>query len=288
MCITPISLVGAGGSMTLKDGSTRFFEDGLEVKCGKCWECRKEYRLQWRFRLEYENKISFSSYFVTLTYDNEHIPYDENGIMCFNKHHLKMFWKKLRRKTKKRFGDDHKISYWIVSEFGGKTLRPHYHAIIYNCSYYDISDSWSYGDNVDIGTVTAKSINYCTAYMDGKVFNSNYTEPEYSMKSNGLGMDYLTPSMIKYHRDNEIYHLVLDDGTCVAMPKIYRERIWNELERSLIADEMKDNYELRREKLIKEFEDNYKFDGYEMAKRSFDDKQERSRNKNYIRTKKKL
>jgi len=46
----------------------------IPVNCGRCPYCKKRRVCSWEFRLLQEEKRSFSSYFVTLTYDSRHIP----------------------------------------------------------------------------------------------------------------------------------------------------------------------------------------------------------------------
>lgn len=51
----------------------------VNVPCGKCENCIKRRRMEWSFRLEEEMKHSKTCYFVTITYDNENVPYDKWG-----------------------------------------------------------------------------------------------------------------------------------------------------------------------------------------------------------------
>ena len=46
----------------------------LEIPCGKCLYCYQRKQESWRIRLQSEMKSSFSTFFVTLTYDDEHLP----------------------------------------------------------------------------------------------------------------------------------------------------------------------------------------------------------------------
>lgn len=56
----------------LIDGQNMY---SVPVACGKCTYCKKQRITGWSFRLEQENKVSNNSFFVTLTYNSEHIPY---------------------------------------------------------------------------------------------------------------------------------------------------------------------------------------------------------------------
>ena len=46
----------------------------LKIPCGRCIGCRLERSRQWANRCMLELQYHESSYFVTLTYDDEHVP----------------------------------------------------------------------------------------------------------------------------------------------------------------------------------------------------------------------
>ena len=101
-----------------------FLTDPITIPCGHCIACRLAKAKEWTTRvcieaLDYEN-----SYFITLTYDEAHMPYDGQ----LSKRDLSLFIKRLR----------HKISfkYFACGEYGDEKIstigiaRPHYHLII--------------------------------------------------------------------------------------------------------------------------------------------------------------
>ena len=47
----------------------------VEIPCGKCSGCRLQKSREWANRCMLELQYHKSSYFVTLTYDEEHVPY---------------------------------------------------------------------------------------------------------------------------------------------------------------------------------------------------------------------
>lgn len=97
------------------------------VPCGKCVLCREKKASEWSFRALCENQSSSSEpLFITLTYDNEHKP--ERGV---DKRHVQNFMKRLRRNLDKE-GIEHDIRYFACAEYGKKSLRPHYHLILWN------------------------------------------------------------------------------------------------------------------------------------------------------------
>lgn len=48
----------------------------VNVPCGKCENCIKNRRMQWCFRMEEEMSVSKTAYFVTMTYDEENVPWN--------------------------------------------------------------------------------------------------------------------------------------------------------------------------------------------------------------------
>lgn len=80
-------------------------------------------------------KIGGSVYFVTLTYNNEHLPWlilkDGTKIPCFNKFHIRNFIKYIRVWLKRNNMLSTGIKFLMCSEYGKNTKRPHYHGILY-------------------------------------------------------------------------------------------------------------------------------------------------------------
>lgn len=102
----------------------------IEAPCGQCNPCRITKRQEWVFRIMIELRENKFAYFVTLTYNPEHLP--DKGTLV--KRHLQLFWKKLRERH------DSKIRYIAVGEYGDKSDRPHYHAIIFTDSEIYLGD----------------------------------------------------------------------------------------------------------------------------------------------------
>lgn len=103
----------------------------LKLPCGKCPECCKDYYTQWATRGSRELAQWDSNLFITLTYDEEHLPDDRS----LNKKHVQDFIKRV----KKHFGSskNNPIRQTYCGEYGSLTSRPHYHAILYNCYFPD-------------------------------------------------------------------------------------------------------------------------------------------------------
>ena len=95
------------------------------VPCGKCVLCRSALRREWIKRMRLELFSNPDATFITLTYDDEHCP---EGV---NKPDVQNFIKRLRN-LKRDYGITlPKFKYFICSEYGSRTYRPHYHGIIF-------------------------------------------------------------------------------------------------------------------------------------------------------------
>jgi hypothetical protein len=134
----------------------------------------------------------------------------------------------------------HSIKYYLCGEYGGKTFRPHYHAIIFNADIKNIEASWQNG-SIHYGTVNGASVGYTLKYMFklGRIplHQNDDRQPEFSLMSKGLGANYLTPQMLDYHKTDLLKNMncVLPDGKKIAMPRYYKDKVYTEIERWYIS-----------------------------------------------------
>lgn len=114
----------------------------LQLPCGQCVGCRIDYSRQWANRCMLEKLYHDSCYFVTLTYDDDHVPQSwyadpETGeahpSLTLNKRDFQLFMKRLRW----HFAED-KIRFFMCGEYGSDTFRPHYHAILFGLHLSDL------------------------------------------------------------------------------------------------------------------------------------------------------
>lgn len=89
------------------------------VKCGKCYECKKENARNWLYKIWLESLDYTEKIFITLTYKKA--PKYNN----LEKHELQNFIKRLRKDN-----PNNKIKYFAAGEYGEEKGRPHYHIII--------------------------------------------------------------------------------------------------------------------------------------------------------------
>lgn len=186
-------------------------EEKVTVPCGKCEACLSNRAAQWSFRLEQELKHSVGAcYFITLTYDEDHVPI-ENNVRTFNKEHVQILIKNIRNAIRPK-----PVKYFVVSEYGGQTFRPHYHMLLFNFPYdYRLLGQfprekligsllmkyWPYGQ-VDIGTITSASITYCTTYVLQYLRLPPDLPRPWQLQSQGLGKGYLTKAVRQSYIEN--------------------------------------------------------------------------------------
>lgn len=147
----------------------------VKVPCGQCMSCRLNNARMWSIRIMHETKYHEASCFLTLTYSDEHLP--EDGML--HKEDLQNFFKKLRKYT------GLKLRYYACGEYGDKSGRPHYHAIVFGLplnhsifekmrydnkskGYMGICRAWSFGWTY-VGNVTVDSANYVAGYVTKKL-----------------------------------------------------------------------------------------------------------------------
>lgn len=154
--------------------------ENIELPCGQCIGCKLERSRQWAMRCMHEASLNTQNCFITLTYNEEHIPNDHS----LKKPHFQKFIKRLRKRI-----EPIKIRYYMCGEYGDQTSRPHYHALIFN---YDFPDKIYYttkGDNdlyisptleklwgkgiSTIGNVTFASAAYIARYCTKKITGKN-------------------------------------------------------------------------------------------------------------------
>jgi hypothetical protein len=213
----------------------------VDLPCGKCYDCKMRRISGWSYRLMKEAEISSSAFFLTLTYSPEHTRITPKGYMTCTKRDVQLFMKRLRKLNKE------KLRYYAVAEYGGKTDRPHYHIILFNVDVETIETAWELG-HIHVGNITEASIGYTMKYISkgGKIpkhINDDRL-PEFSLMSKGLGKNYLTEQMIKYHKDKNAMcdrvFIQIKDGKKIALPRYYKDKLYTDVEKVDIAIHMGD------------------------------------------------
>ena len=149
----------------------------IELPCGQCIGCRITRSRDWATRCVHEASLHENNCFITLTYNPENCPPD-GGLI---KSDFQKFMKRLRKSIAPK-----KIKFYQCGEYGDKSNRPHYHAIIFGYNFDDwiyLYDSpggqpifmsphlekvWGLGF-VTVGTVTFESAAYVARYCLKKI-----------------------------------------------------------------------------------------------------------------------
>lgn len=174
---------------------------GREFNCGKCMPCRINYTTKWTLRLLLELSEWDTATFLTLTYDDEHLPAD------YGLHYedVQKFWKLLRRRCPER-----NFKYYCCGEYGDTTQRPHYHAIVYGLDSYSeddrklVNELWKHSsneyfylskDHKGMLPVCREDIQYVAGYvrkkLNGELAEKTYQgrSPPFSRCSHGIGLE---------------------------------------------------------------------------------------------------
>ena len=171
----------------------------VSLPCGKCIGCRRDRARAWSIRCVHEAQLHEHNCFVTLTYDNEHLPSDYS----VNPHHFQLFMKTLRQDLVKVAASQGKrsinnkpvypVRYFHVGEYGEQNYRPHYHALLFGIDFPDkvkirarphplfesdvLTRMWGRG-RTTLGAVTQETAAYCARYtlkkVTGEAANEHY------------------------------------------------------------------------------------------------------------------
>ena len=204
----------------------------INVSCGQCIGCRLQKSLDWAVRCVHEKSLHEESSFVTLTYDDEHLP--KNGSLVYRD--FQLFMKRYRKIT----GSG--VRFLMCGEYGDRNMRPHYHVLFFNRDFADkryyktssngdklynsdlLSELWPFGFNV-VAALTFESAAYVTRYVTKKVTGdkaaAHYGDrvPEFikmSLKP-GIGSGWLE----KYGKQAYTHDFVVLDGRKCKLPRFY-------------------------------------------------------------------
>lgn len=106
--------------------SQGFSDMRMEVACGQCFGCRLERSRQWAVRCEKEAQLHYENCFVTLTYDDAHLP----AFRSLRLDDLQRFLKRLRERVAPR-----RFRFIACGEYGERFKRPHYHLCLFGFDF---------------------------------------------------------------------------------------------------------------------------------------------------------
>ncbi len=239
----------------------------IDIPCGKCMPCIQTTIYQWLFRLQQELKVAEKATFVTLTYDDENVPFgvkvkmglsDVAGL-TLRKKDLLAFHKRIKINQERGETITQKLKYFACGEYGKTTKRPHYHLIIFNADNEIIDAAWKKGTTFH-GQVTDASIVYVLNYINkGRRKSKDYyenlgIEPEFRVMSQGIGKLWLKQAE-KYPQweNQDLDKVMLDSGHTIPIPRYYLKHLFTPEARAERADritrEKNEEMWLKREEL---------------------------------------
>lgn len=204
----------------------------IQIPCGQCRSCRIAKSREWANRcvmeaLEYNEGLCW---FVTLTYDDEHLPKGDVMRASLKPDDVTKFFHDLRQHYERQYNHIG-IRYFYAGEYGDQNKRPHYHVLLFNCPIADLkfyktsynSDTywtsemfnkiWNKG-YVVIGEMNWNSAAYTARYtlkkLNGELGKEYYAEqgviPEFCRMSNrpGIGASFFEKHKDKIYLRDEI------------------------------------------------------------------------------------
>jgi hypothetical protein len=134
------------------------------IPCGQCIGCRIRQREDWTTRIELEARDypKEEVWFITLTYDDDHVPgmivktgeimrkvqytwkpgeKRPSSVQILLYEDIQKFLKRLRKAYKG------KLRYFVAGEYGEQTARPHYHMILYGWKPTDLENLYKIQHN---------------------------------------------------------------------------------------------------------------------------------------------
>lgn len=236
-CFHPIpAFRSRDGSVVFSERATRLgggSVGNLFLPCGQCVGCRLERSRVWAMRCVHEASLYDENCFVTLTYDDDHLPTD----LSLRYRDFQCWLKRLRKCYPNK-----RIRFYMCGEYGENFDRPHFHACLFGFDFPDktpvrflcksklyrsatLERLWPFGFS-SIGAMTFESAAYTARYImkkiTGDLADEHYTSidddgvvtkrvPEFchmSLKP-GIGAEWLR----RFHSD------VYPNGTCVVRGK---------------------------------------------------------------------
>lgn len=235
----------------------------IQIPCGKCVGCKLDYARNWTARLMCEKTLwdDDECWFLTCTYDDEHLPdpvygpdkygcLDDDGnpfpYMTLDPRDHTLFMKRLRKAIAPQ-----QCRFYGVGEYGSKSSRPHLHYIVFGLpldeddpsqlEFYKFNEFgeklyksrfldsiWKKG-YVTVGKVSARSCGYVARYCLKKIYSDGYDftnrVPEFTRmsRSEGIGAGF-----VKAHPeiwDQADFCLPGSNGQKFQAPRFFTEKL---------------------------------------------------------------
>lgn len=228
------------------------------IPCQHCYGCLIKKSAEWATRCMLESQYYDHAYFITLTYDDEHIVPPANPKSNFAgtlyPDDVTQFIDSIRHDLRKQGIKD--VKYLYCGEYGQGTgaPRPHYHMLLFgvpldwseNYDYYVdkqffkehfknpyIEKYWDKG-LIDISVLEWNNAAYTARYCVKKIFEneSDYDNEgvfhEFIRMSNGIGKRYYEENKDNIYKSDNILMKNIHGKTCNYKPPKYFDKMFSE------------------------------------------------------------
>lgn len=245
------------------DGETVYFD------CGHCEACLKNRQKEKALRAYLESKTTQFSSFLTLTYNDDNLPLNKNGLPTLCRDEFNSFLKRIRE-----YYGYKSIRYLACGEYGSQTSRPHYHLCLFgvsvsrlleNCQHYHQNShgiicedfkGWHTKDKKPKGGVLIAPFSFDTAFYVSKYllkkknikfYKDLGIEPEFVSQSRrpGLGYQYALEHKERLCNDG----FIRCNGKKYKIPRYFIDKILDEEQQ----DELKARLNLRATEQLEAF-----------------------------------
>lgn len=240
----------------------------LELPCSRCIGCKLDRARAWSLRIMHEAQLYDSNLCLTLTYSDANLPRD----MSLEYPHFAGFMKRLRRRLGgvTQLPDGRKpIRFFCCGEYGERTQRPHFHAVLFNTAFPDmlqmkngkflsrvVDELWQHRGNVLLDRLNSAAAAYVAGYTLKKARESTYAESVLDMRTGEL-MDRRPPFVVMSRRpgigaawyrkfgDDLFPHdfAVAGDGKRYKVPRYYVERFKTTADAGVVEDMLERRYQ---------------------------------------------
>lgn len=192
------------------------------LPCGKCFGCKKQHAWNITVRASFEARCYDFNSFITLTCADQYL----SEVFPYGVRHRP--WQLFAKRLRKKIG---KFRYLMCAEYGSRSRRPHYHAIIFGHRFVDvcmlpdgnfvpskvIAECWPYG-HIQVADVNEHRVAYVAGYTlkdyqtgrDDKWYLDRFLNPPYVRWSRrpGLGAAYFDRhwSHLVKHQDKFLHN----------------------------------------------------------------------------------
>lgn len=194
----------------------------IPLPCGHCAACRRDRINAWVDRLSFE-ALGKPSTFLTLTYDDEHLPPDKS--VSYDD------WKKFHDRLRHYKGVP-KYKYFVTSEYGEVNYRPHMHVCLIGFDWrkphlYDsIFRAWNNKGFFSCSCLNPARIRYTLKYMHKELVGSYQNDyeklglkPLFHCMSKGIGRKFFFENIDEIRKHNGYFV----KGKLRPLPRYYAD-----------------------------------------------------------------